>query len=274
MKSSWIVTQNGLQILQRSITTVTTLIKSGDDGLRSLDHALTGNRPKYGESPGEAFMGVLDMLQGTLEEAREKKSATDPTVVQNSRVMLKRINEAEPNWKPAPMGLRTASDVYRAALRDLRGSTSLIRLAAGQGSINDLEGLSKWAEDLNGRLDQVKGSNGSQLAEEGPQLAPGAPLQLEQSTSEAPAKKRPTRAKRNTAPKTPPADADIAFARAVAEDMNDEKVTKWFGEFEKGKISEAQWISRLTSHAAATKDSLDDVFQRATEKVTKAGNGK
>lgn len=268
------MTQNALDGLKNTIQMVTSGIQTIDEGVRSVDDALTGSRPKFGEPPAETFMGVLDMLHGTLEEAREKGSATNSVVVQNARQILTRINEAEPASKPAPAGLRTANDIFRVALRDLRGSTALIRLAGGQGSVNDLEGLSKWADDLNARLEQLKPPAAPTPALEAAQTATEAPPETETAPAKRPPSKPPRKTKRDTTPKQPPSDADIVFARAVSEELNDEKVTRWFGEFEKGKISEAQWISRLTNHCAATRETLDDVFERAGTRLAKAGNGK
>jgi hypothetical protein len=274
-------TQNGLEVLQKSITTVTTLIRTGDEGLRSIDGALTGNRSKLGETPSEAFMGVLDMLQGVLEEAREKKSATDATVVQRSREMLTRINDAEPTWKPAPMGMRSLSDVYRAALRDLRGHSSMVRLASGQGSINDLDNLGKWADDLNQRLqgfrdsgNKPKGQKASPRASEGTELAAGSPLMLEEGNSQAPAAKPARRAKKDTTPKTPPNSEAVRYAQLVAEELNDKKVVGWAEEYSTGKISEAQWLSRLTAYCAPKKKSLDDVFNKAADRMIAEKNAK
>ena len=150
------VVQRGLETFRNTIEGVSQVIRTGDQTVRELDDALTGSRPKFGETPQETFTTVLDMLEGTLVEAREKGSAAAPSVTQHAREILGRINAVEPAWRQGPVSLRTAPDIFRSALRDLRGSNSLIRLAQGQGSLTDLDGLSKWADDLKERLGQVK----------------------------------------------------------------------------------------------------------------------
>jgi hypothetical protein len=245
---------------------VSEAIRTGDETLRGLDDALTGGRPKFGETPQESFMSVLDMLHGTLEDAREKQSAEAASVVQKSRQILARINEVEPAWRQGPMGMRTMSDVFRAALRDLRASNSLIRLAQGQGTLDDLKGLSEWADELKGRVDKVTASTESVIA-------PAAPETAQEPKPAAPAKSKAKKPKKDTTPKKKPDDESVKFALAVAEEYGDSKVKEWAQEFAKGKISEAQWQGRLTSHAASSRDNLDDVLERALARVAREKDG-
>jgi len=60
---------------------------------------------------------------------------------------------------------------------------------------------------------------------------------------------------------------DVSFALAVAEEYGDPKVKGWAQELADGKISEKQWVSRLTSHAAATRKNLDDVMTRVEQRI-------
>jgi hypothetical protein len=256
------VAQNAMDALKTAIGgaktaigEVSDIIKTGDSTLRDLDDALAGGRPRFGEMPQETFMNVLEMLHGTLEDAREKQSATSATVVQKAREILNRINDVEPPWRQPPMGMNTLSDVFRAALRDLRGSTSLIKLAQGQGSLDDLKGLSDWADDLKGRLNKVEG-----LTEKAISPKPAAA---------EPSKPKAKKPKKDTTPKKKGDPKAVAFALAVAEEYGDEKVKGWAQEFSDGKISEAQWVSRLSNHAAASRANIDDVISRAEARVAR-----
>lgn len=259
------VVQRGLTIFKATIEGVSQVIRTGDGTIRELDDALTGSRPRYGETPQESFMTVLDMLHGTVQDAREKDSATAASVVQKAREILARINAVEPAWRPGPLGTKTPADVFRTALRDLRASNSMIRMAQGAGSLDDLKGLSDWADDVNDRIEQMKPSLTAPRATTSPEKA-------EVPSAEAAPKAKGKRAKKDTTPKTVPQPEEVAFANAVAEEFGDKEVKGWAQEFADGKISESQWINRLTTHAAATRDSLDDVLARAEQRVARERN--
>ncbi len=252
------VVSRGLETIKNTISGVTDIIRSGDETLRELDDALTGSRPRFGETPQETFTNVLDMLHGTLEEAKEQRSANVDTVVQKARGILTRINEAEPAWRPAPLGRETPSQLFRAALRDLRGSNSMIRLAQGAGTLDDLNGLAKWADDLKGRIDQLRQ----------PVAPEAAPQPAKASTPKAPTKK----SKKDTTPKAAPEADAVRFAQAVAEEYGGDEVKGWAKDFSDGKISEKQWISRLTTHAAAKKDSIEDILEKANQRIAREDN--
>jgi hypothetical protein len=255
------VVERSIETFKNAIEGVSQLIRNGESTIRELDDALTGGRPRFGETPQETFAAVLDMLHGTLEDAREKQSTEAASVVQKAREILNRINQVEPAWRPGPMGMTTASDVFRAALRDLRASNSLIRLAQGAGTLDDLKSLSVWADDLKGRLDNV-----TKKAEE---VLSAPATAAQESPAAPPAKAKPKRTKKNTKPKGKPDPDAVKFALAVAEEYGDNRVKTWAQEFADGKISEAQWQSRLTNHAAAVRDNLDDVLDRAVERVAR-----
>jgi hypothetical protein len=252
------VVQRGLAAFKTTIEGVSQVIRTGDETLRELDDALTGSRPRFGETPQESFMSILDMLHGTLEDAREKQSASAPSVTQKAREILARINAVEPAWRPGPLSRTTPGDLFRAALRDLRASNSMIRMAQGTGTLDDLKGLSDWADDVNTRIEQLK--------------APATPQpEVTPQKAEEP-KTKAKRAKKDTTPKAKPEPDDVAFALAVAEEFGDKEVKGWVQEFADGKISEAQWINRLTTHAAATRESLDDVLARAEQRIARERN--
>lgn len=259
------VVQRGLSTFKATVEGVSQVIRTGDETLRELDDALTGSRPRFGETPQESFMNVLDMLHGTLEDAREKQSAAAASVVQKAREILGRINAIEPAWRPGPLSRTTPADLFRAALRDLRASNSMIRMAQGIGTLDDLKALSDWADDVKDRIEQMKPSLTAPRVTTGPEKA-------EEPQAEAAPKTKVKRAKKDTTPKAKPEDDAVAFAQAVAEEFGDKEVKGWVQEFADGKISESQWINRLTSHAAATRESLDDVLARAEQRVARERN--
>jgi hypothetical protein len=254
------VVQQGLVNFKTAISGVLDIVRSGDETIREMDDALTGGRARPGETPQETFSNILELLEAAVAEARDKGSAGAPSVAQRAREILTRINQVEPAWRSAPTTITRPSDIFRSALRDLRASGSLIKLAQGAGTLEDLEGISKWADDLNNRIEMIKA----------PRPVPRAPAAEEG----APQKTAPKRQKKDTTPKQKPADADVVFALAVAEEYNDPKVKQWAQEFASGRISEAQWQSRLTNHAAAERDNLDDVFERALARIAREKDGK
>jgi len=265
------VVRTGIETFKSVIEGVTSVIRAGDGTIRDLDSALTGAPAPELNNPEQSFLEVVAMMQAAMEEARAKGTANNPGVVQRSKEILGKVTRAEPAWRPGPALIRTANDVIRISLRDLRASQYLLRLAQGTGT---LDNLTKWADDISERI----GLTREVIAQPKPSLTPVAPATEPQEAVLVPVpvsnpKAKPKK-KRNTTPKKKANPADIAFAKAVAEEMGDTKVNEWAAQFESGKISEKQWISRLTNHASASRDSLDDVFARATERMAKAGDGK
>jgi len=266
------VVERGLTTFKATIEGVSQVIRTGDSTIRELDDALTGSRPKFGETPQESFLNVLDMLNGTLEDAREKQSASAPSVVQKAREILGRINASEPAWRPGPSSRTTPTDLFRAALRDLRASNSMIRMAQGSGTLDDLDGLSTWADDVKGRIEQMRPSLAAPQQTITPDKAVGPPV-----TSAAKAKVKKVKKDTTPKPKTQPDEVElhkiaVRFAQAVAEEYGDTKVKDWAKEFADGKISEAQFQSRLMTKAAAERDDIEDVLARANERIAREDN--
>ncbi|KKM85874.1 hypothetical protein LCGC14_1284740, partial [marine sediment metagenome] len=175
------------------------------------------------------------------------------------------------------------NDLIRMALRDLRGSEYLVKLAQGNGTLDDLEKLSQWADELTDRAKTQKIIAQPKPSKEPPVPAASAPGSVESSSSisssapegePAPAPQARKPRKRSTTPKAKGNPEDMAFAQAVAAELGDTKVNGWAQDLADGKISEKQWITRLTTHAAASRDSLEDVFARATERVTRDARAK
>lgn len=259
--------RRGISTFHTLIGGVTDALRAGDSTIKELDSALTGQSSSPPTTPEKSYLEIMALLQAAIVEAREVGSASAPAVVQRAREILGRVSREEPSWRPAPSVIRTVNDVFRTALRDLRASQDLVKLASGNGSLDDLDKLSQWADDLTDRLAktqkiiaQPKPAASEPEASTAPEVAP-------REAAPAPAPKaRKSRKKGATLPKKGNPE-DIAFALAVAEELGDNKVKEWAQHFAEGRISEKQWISRLTTHAAASRDSLDDVFARVTERM-------
>lgn len=274
------IVRTGLDTFKSTVEGVTAVLRTGDSALRDLDGALTGTGPPPGDVSEQALLEVMALIQGAMQEAREHSSTSSPAVVQRAREILNRVSRAEPAWRPGPSIVRTINDVFRVALRDLRASTNLLSLAQGQGSVDDLEALTKWADEVSQRLDmtqRVVAQPKPTKQQPAPAPAAEAPAPEPQAAAPTPPLVAPqpkkTRKKRDTTPKTKGNPQDIAFAKAVAEEMGDTKVKQWAQDLADGKISEKQWISRLTNHASANYDSLDEVFARATQRMARESGG-
>jgi len=268
------IVRTGLETFKSAVEGITAVIRSGDSTIKDLDSALTGGPAPESSNPEQSFLEVVALMQSAMEEARSKGTATAPAVIQKSREILGKVTKAEPAWRPGPAMIRTINDVIRMALRDLRGSEYLLKLAQGTGTLQDLESLSMWADELTSRVDKTQ----RVVAQPKPSLKPSEPVSEPQEPVLVPvpvsSTKTKTKKKRDTTPKKKANPQDIAFAQAVAEEMGDNKVKGWAQDFAGGKISEKQWISRLTNHASASRESLDDVFARATERLNKEAHGK
>ncbi|MFH1486568.1 MAG: hypothetical protein ABIH46_10895 [Chloroflexota bacterium] len=267
------IVRTGMETFKTAIEGVTAIIRTGDYTIRDLDSALTGGPAPESGNPEQSFLEVVALMQAAMEEARQKGTASNPGVVQRSREILGKVTKAEPAWRPAPAMIRTINDIIRMALRDLRGSEYLLRLAQGTGTLQDLESVTKWADELTDRV----GKTQKVIAQPKPSKMPAEPVSEPQEPVlvPVPVEKPPAKSKkkRDTTPKQKANPQDIAFAQAIAEEMGDTKVKDWAAQFADGKISEKQWISRLTNHAAATRESLDDVFARATARMARESGG-
>jgi len=268
------IVRTGMETFKSAIEGITSVIRTGDYTIRDLDSALTGGPSPESSNPEQAFLEVTALMQAAMEEAKSKGSANNPGVVQRSREILGKVTKAEPAWRLAPSMIRGVNDIIRMALRDLRGSEYLLRLAQGTGTLEDLESLTKWADELYDRANKTQ----QVIAQPKPTIAPvetaSEPQEPVLVTVPVSKPKAKAKKKRDTTPKQKANPEDVAFAQAVAEEMGDDKVKGWAQEFSDGKISEKQWISRLTNHASASRESLDDIFTRATERLAKESHGK
>jgi len=265
--------RTGMETFKSAVDGITTIIRTGDGVVKELDSALTGGPGLESVNPEKSYLEVVALMQAAMEEARQKGTASNPAVVQRAREILGKVTKAEPAWRPGPMAVRTLNDIIRMALRDLRGSEYLLRLAQGTGTLQDLESLTTWADELTDRVDKTQ----KVIAQPKPSKMPAEPVSGPQEPVLVPVPveqpKAKSKKKRDTTPKQNPNPQDVAFARAVAEEMDDTKVKEWADQFAAGKISEKQWISRLTNHAAATRETLDGVFSRATARMARESGG-
>lgn len=267
------IVRTGLETFKSTVEGITAVIRTSDSTIKELDSALTGGPAPETSNPEQSFLEVVALMQSAMEEARSKGTATAPAVIQRSREILGRVTKAEPAWRPGPAIIRTINDVIRMALRDLRGSEYLLKLAQGTGTLQDLDSLTTWADELTSRVDKTQ----RVVAQPKPSLKPSEPVSEPQEPVLVPvpqaSTKTKTRKKRDTTPKKKANPEDIAFAQSVAEEMGDNKVKDWAKQFADGKISEKQWISRLTNHAASSRETLDDIFARATERMARESGG-
>ena len=261
--------RRGISGFHTFIEGVTDALRAGDSTIKELDSALTGQSSSKPTTPEESFIEVVALMQAAMVEAQEKGSASAGSVVQRAREILGRVSREEPAWRPAPAAMKTANDIFRMALRDLRASQNLFRLAQGNGSLDDLDKLATWAGEVTDRLSKTQQVIAQPKTGPPPSEATTAPKAAPEEAKPAPAPAgRKPRKKGATAPKKGN-PADIAFAQAVAAELGETKVKDWADHFAEGRISEKQWLTRLTTHAAAARDSLDEVFARATERMAK-----
>lgn len=284
------VMTRGIGAFQTFIQGVSEFIRSSDSAVRDLDQSLRGQPSIIGETPDQTFLGVLALIHGAFQEAREQGSASAPGVIQKAREALNKINTVEPAWRSGPAMVRTTADMMRLAMRDLRGSEALIKVATGRGDLDDLETMVNWADNVNTRMTQAQTVVAQpKRSKTAPEATPAAAETTPEAAETTPAKKpRKTQkrakkaeepvasvaegpAKRDTTPKQKGTPQEVAFAQAVAQELGDKKVSGWAQEFADGKISEKQWVGRLTTHCAAKNKSVDQVFERAALRLK---NGK
>ncbi|GAI88254.1 unnamed protein product, partial [marine sediment metagenome] len=150
------IMQTGLETFKTTVGGITSILRTGDSAIKDLDSALTGSAPSAVVTPEESFLEVVALAEAAMQEAKEKGSTVAPAVVQRAREILNRVTRAEPAWRPSPSIIRTSNDVLRVALRDLRASQNLLKLAQGAGGLADLENLTKWADEVSQRLNNIQ----------------------------------------------------------------------------------------------------------------------
>ncbi len=246
--------RRGLSVFQNTLHGVTQAITTGDGALRELDQALIGTRVVApGEDTQKSMMEVLNLLQESLAAARDQESVQAPQVVQKAREVLARINQAEPSWRPGPVSITNANDMFRMAMRDLRGTDALMKVATGRGELEDVEILTKWATKLTNAMQPVE------KAKETP-----GPTRVSVARTRKPHQEpeivEPAKKKAKIKKKSPE-----KFALAIAEEIGDGQVQIWAREFSEGKLTEQQWLEKFTNYAAEkySEADVEAIYDRA-----------
>lgn len=141
--------QKGLEMFGNGVDVVSKVTRSVDGSIKAVDDALRGSTPP--PQPGQAFTNIVTHLTSMRDMARGGFANT-PAVAQKAREILGMVNQVEPPWKSKPSNVRTRNDMVRIAIRDLRGSQALLRLAQGQGTSEDINSLILWTTDVSGRF--------------------------------------------------------------------------------------------------------------------------
>lgn len=141
--------QRGLNQFGGVVDVVGSFTRSIDNSIKSLDDAMRGSTPP--PTPDQAFSDILTHLTSMQEMARGGFANTG-SVAQKARVILSIVNQVEPPWKERPSSIRTHEDMLRIAIRDLRGSQALLRLASARGTNQDIEGLIVWMNTVSQRV--------------------------------------------------------------------------------------------------------------------------
>lgn len=137
----------GLRTLGTVVDGAGTVIRSGDNSIKSIDDAIRGKIPP--PSPSQAFQNIYAHLTSMREMARGGYAGTTP-VAQKAREIIALVNQVESPWSTRPSNIKTQDDVMRMALRDLQKSQALRRLATARGTADDINALVDWMNQVSG----------------------------------------------------------------------------------------------------------------------------
>lgn len=265
------VVQQSIEAFKNTIQGVAEVLRVGDTAITDLDNAMRG-KPVPGETAEETFLSVLAMIKAAMEEARETGSAAAPAIVQRAKEILNRVTSVEPAWRVGPSVVKTASDMFRMALRDLRGSEVLIKLATGRGELDDMEKLLDWADSVKGRLDEAQ----RVVAEPKPAAAekpPVRPQAAKQTPKRAAAGAKP-KGGRKTAKKAGPNPDDNkvrdAIFGAFAEVTQDPELKAGADKVAQGQMPPDQYVDVLIARLEGGQITPDQVG-RVKEKALQNG---
>lgn len=270
------VTQ-GLGLLGQGVNSIAQILHAGDSAVRQVDGALHGSPspvpvpPTQAASEEQVAQQVASLIREGGQEASSSGNPQGPGVVSRFQEALRTLFQLPlsgslenlADMLPSPM------DMLRSGLRDLRGSMALVRLANGMGTLADVQEVANYAEVVANRVQALQAPVVAPAAPPAPpRRPPAAPAAAPtEPARRAPRKRTPRGTSQRSSRRKKPDEADAAFAQAVAEELGDDQVKGWAQEYSDGKMTEAQWIKKHTEHAAATRDSLDDVYQRAAVRV-------
>lgn len=256
------VIERGLTVFKGVIQGVTDVLRAGDGAIRELDGAMRGTATPLAaaEPPEETFLNVVTLIRGAMDEARERGTATAAGVVQKAREALNRVTATEPSWRPAPSIIRTAADMFRTALRDLRGSESLVKLATGRGGLGDLENLINWAEDAGSRIEQAQ------------KVVPtvAAPVVATQTPAENPKKKAKKSTKSKKAKAKTEAEVQNIVFQAIANASGNQELKEAAEKVSQGKIPPDEFADSVTRHLENGQLS-DSMMNKAKKKAIHDG---
>lgn len=135
--------RDGLGLMGQGVNSVARVLQSADGAVRQVDSALTGRRGPAPASEGD----VADRVVALVRQGRQEASETHPQapgVVATFREALQNMNlmPVDSDVLPSP------GDAVRTGLRDLRGSIALVRLVGGRGSLDDVEEVASFADNV------------------------------------------------------------------------------------------------------------------------------
>lgn len=266
------VLKRGIEVFKTGIQGITGVLRIGDEALHELDDAMRSKPVAPGETPDETFLNVMALLRGAMEEARTQGSVSAPGVVQKAREALNRVTTAEPSWRPGPAFVRTATDMFRVALRDLRGSQGLLKVATGRGGIDDLETLINWADEVTNRMAKTQeviaepkpGKEKTQevIAEPKPGKSPPTPGKPKRETK--------SRSKGGKARKMTEKEVRNTVFRAIAEQSGDSELQETAEKVATGNTPAEDFANEITLRLNNGK--LDaSVMKKAKEKAIQDG---
>ncbi len=281
--------KKGLDIFGRGVESVSAVLRSGDTAFKQVDGALQGNPNPAAPAAPQVAASEEQLANQVTALIREGGRETGATGNPQSSGPVSRFQEALRSlfqlpltgaWQGLGDMLPAPADMLSSGLRDLRGSMALVRLANGTGTLGDVQEVANYADVV---VNRVQSLHMPVAAPPPPPVAatppPAPPASAAPAASPSAARTRrkrspkasktetsqPARTSRSRRKKPDPGEA--AFAMAVAEELGDAQVKTWAQEYSDGKMTEAQWMQRHTEHAAATMDSLDEVYGKAAARV-------
>lgn len=264
------VVRQGLGVVGQGIGSVAEVLRSADSALQQVDAALTGGRAPVTPMVSEEHLArrVATVLQ-QAEQAATTAGLEAPATTSRFAEALRLVRTPLPPTPAVADMMPAPHEMVRMALRDLRGSTALMRLASGAGTTDDLEEVGRFATELSDRMGVVQGAVGQKLPT-GQQGAPEArPAQPRREGPPAPDRKPRRRSPKTAAPPAAERSTGVLLAQAIGEEMGDARVTKWADQVAQGKITEKQFLSRL--ERLKSNVDPDQLFKRARDRVVAMG---
>ena len=262
--------RQGLGVFGQGVNTIAQVLRSGDAALKEVDGALTGGTASAAPGSSRALgpeqqlaQRVVSLVKQGGEAAKRAGDPKTPTATARFQETMRLLFQQS---FPVEAGLSdlmpSPSDVLRLALKNLRGSMALVRLANGAGSVEDVEEVARFAEELGDQL-QPSHAATEPMGAHPTVVPPSAPR---------PAKARPKGAGRGKRKKEPPNPSAVAFARAMGEEMGDATVKRLAEDLAAAKITEDQFIDRWSKKAGQGKGANPEtLLARAKQRAIEAG---